>query len=200
MLSSIHPFGERSRNNSFRRTAGAHIAGSALGGLALGAIVGLIGWVLTTLLSPSEQVRLVIIACAAVLALLVEATSRERSLPTRTRQVNENWIQSYRGWVYGGGFGAELGFGVSTIISTSLIHLLVIAILVVGSFQEALLLGAVFGTARGATVLAGRKIDSAEHLRLFHQQLDSLRSRSRSGAVAALAVASAVGLAGLVFT
>ncbi|MFT7473447.1 MAG: hypothetical protein ACI81L_000362 [Verrucomicrobiales bacterium] len=199
MLSSIHPFGERSRNNSFRRTASAHIAGGALGGLTLGAVVGSLGWLVTTLLSPSNQVRTIIVMGAALIALALEATNRERSLPTRTRQVNENWIQSYRGWVYGSGFGAELGFGISTIITTSLVHLLVIAMLLVGSLPESLLLGAAFGTARSATVLAARKIDSPERLRLFHQQLHSLRSRSRSAAVAALALASAVGLAGLVF-
>ncbi len=198
MLSSIHPFGERSRNNSFASTAVAHVLGSVLGGAVLGMIAGAIGLAVTAFLSPSETVRTSIVLTAAVAALVLEATSRERLLPTRSRQVNENWIQSYRGWVYGGGFGAELGFGVSTIITTTLVHLMVVAMVFVGSFPLAVTIGATFGFVRGATVLAARNVDSPEGLRQFHQRLDGLRARSRSGAVASLAVASAVGVVGVV--
>ena len=127
MLSSIHPFGERSRNNSFVRTATAHVVGSAFGGLALGALGGTLGLAMTALFNPTDELRAIVVAISAVGALALEATSRERLLPTRTRQVDENWIQTYRGWVYGGGWGAELGFGVSTIITTSLVHLLVVS-------------------------------------------------------------------------
>lgn len=197
MLSSIHPFGERSRNNTFGRTAAAHMIGSALGGVALGSVIGALGVAITVLASPSDTLRVSVVLACALAALVLEATSRERLLPTRTRQVNENWIQSYRGWVYGGGFGAELGFGISTIITTTLVHLLVVSMLVVGSFPLALLLGLTFGAVRGATVLFTHNVDSPEGLRLFHQRLDSLRSRSRSGAVASLAFASAVGAAGV---
>lgn len=198
MLSSIHPFGERSRNNSFARTALAHVLGSVLGGTMLGVVAGLIGVAITAMVSPSETVRTVIVLIAALAALALEATSRERLLPTRTRQVNENWIQSYRGWVYGGGFGAELGFGISTIITTTLVHLMVVAMLLVGSFPLAIAIGTTFGFVRGATVLAARNVDSPEGLRHFHQRLDQLRTRSRNGAVASLVIASAVGAIGVV--
>ena len=30
-------------------------------------------------------------------------------LPSHTRQVNEAWLDEYRGWVYGGGFGWQIG-------------------------------------------------------------------------------------------
>lgn len=198
MLSSIHPFGERSRNNSFARTASAHVIGSVLGGAMLGVVAGAVGLVITAAIGPSDTVRSAIVLAAASAALVLEATSRERLLPTRTRQVDENWIQSYRGWVYGGGFGAELGFGISTIITTTLVHLMVVAMLLVGSFPLAVTIGAAFGLVRGATVLAARKVDSPERLRLFHQRLDGLRSQSRSGAVASLALATAVGVVGVV--
>ena len=197
MLSSIHPFGERSRNNTFGRTASAHMIGSALGGLALGAVAGALGAAVTAIAAPSGTVRIAIVLVAALAGLTLEATSNEQFLPTRTRQVNENWIQSYRGWIYGGGFGAELGFGISTIITTTLVHLLVVSMLLVGSFPLAVLLGLTFGSVRGATVLSARNVDSPERLRLFHQRLDSLRPLSRSGAVASLAVASAVGAVGV---
>lgn len=198
MLSSIHPFGERSRNNVFARTAGAHVIGSTLGGALLGLLTGALGWLVTSVLDPSTDVRTSVVLLAAVLALGFEATSRERLLPSRTRQVNENWIQNYRGWVYGGGFGAELGFGVSTIITTSLVHLLVVSMVLVGSLLGALALGIVFGFTRGVTILAAHNVDSPDALRVFHQRLDSLRARSRMGAVASLTVASIIGLTAMI--
>ena len=197
MLSSIHPFGERSRNNAFSQTAAAHVLGSILGGLALGLVAGGVGVVLLSVVSIPVEVRTGLIVAVAGVATILEATKRERLFPTRTRQVNENWIQNYRGWVYGGGFGAELGFGISTIITTTLIHVLVLAMVLLGNLGAALILGALFGAVRGATVLAAAGVDSPEQLRNFHQRLDQLRSRSRAGAVVSLATATAIGLAAI---
>lgn len=197
MLSSIHPFGERSRNNSFWSTAIAHVLGSTIGGAAFGLVFGTIGVAIGAVVDLSIDTRTALIVAASLFALVVEATGRERRLPSRTRQVNENWIQTYRGWVYGGGFGAELGFGISTIITTPLVHLLALTMVLVMSLPAALVLGSVFGAVRGATVLAAHRVDSPEALRRFHMQLDGLRSRSRSGAVASLALASIVGIVGV---
>jgi hypothetical protein len=194
MLSSIHPFGERSRNNTFRRTASAHVLGSLVGGSLLGLGAGVLGLLVELIFDVSATTRTIIILVFSIFALGIEATSRERLLPSRTRQVNENWIQTYRGWVYGGGFGAELGFGISTIITTPLIHLLVLAMVLSGSLSASVALGAVFGFVRGATVLTAYNVDSPEALRAFHQHLDALRARSRSGAVGSLALASIIGL------
>jgi len=193
MLSSIHPFGERSRNNSFWQTAAAHVVGSTLGGITLGAAAGVLGWATTLFWEADSIARPALLGSFAAAAALLEATGRERTLPTRTRQVNENWIQTYRGWVYGGGFGAELGFGISTIITTTLVHVMVVAMFLVGSIPLAMAIGAVFGLVRGATILTAWTVDSPDRLRALHRSLDHLRSRSRSGAVASLAVASAVG-------
>ena len=197
MLSSIHPFGERSRSNSFSHTALAHIVGSTLGGAALGALAGLVGVAVDAVLPPSVSTRSAIVLVATVAALAIEATRRQRLLPTRSRQVNENWIQSYRGWVYGVGWGAELGFGISTIITTALVHLLVVTMIFAGSFSVAVLLGSTFGLVRGATILSAIGVDSPERLRLLHQRLDALRSRSQSGVVLSLIVATAFGLGGV---
>ena len=66
-----------------------------------------------------------------------------------------------------------------------------------GNLGAALILGALFGAVRGATVLAAAGVDSPEQLRNFHQRLDQLRSRSRAGAVVSLATATAIGLAAI---
>ena len=196
MLSSIHPFGERSRNNRFINTAIAHVLGSTLGGLVLGVLSGFLGAAFLAVVPLDSTARIALVALAAAVATVLEATHRERVLPTRTRQVNENWIQNYRGWVYGGGWGAELGFGISTIITTTLIHLLVVSMILIGDPVTAGVLGALFGAIRGATVLAAARVDSADRLRAFHRTLDQLRDRSRAGAVVSLATATAVGVWG----
>lgn len=198
MLSSIHPFGERSRNNRFINTAIAHVLGSTSGGLVLGFLASLLGALLLVVVPIPSTIRIVLLVLAAAGATVLEATHRERLLPTRTRQVDENWIQQYRGWVYGGGFGAELGFGISTIITTTLIHLLVLTMVLLGDIVAGSVLGSLFGLVRGATVLTAARVDSAERLRAFHLRLDQLRSHSRKGAVASLAVATTVGALGLV--
>ena len=197
MLSSIHPFGERSRNNRFVSTAAAHIVGSTLGGAVLGLLASTIGALLLVAIPLPTTARVALVVAAAAGATALEATKRERLLPTRTRQVNENWIQNYRGWVYGGGWGAELGFGISTIITTTLIHLLVVTMVLLGDVVTGTLLGALFGALRGATVLAAARVDSPDRLRAFHGTLDRLRDRSRTVAVASLALATAVGALGL---
>lgn len=196
MLSSIHPFGERSRNNNFWLTAVAHVLGSAIGGVALGATIGVIAWS-TAFVWPADHVsRAVVLAAAAVFALIIEASGRERALPTRTRQVDENWIQTYRGWVYGGGFGVELGFGISTIITTTLVHLMLVAMVLTGSLSRSMVIGLTFGIVRGATVLMAWRVDSPERLRSFHRRLDGLRVRSRQGALVALGLTATLGTAG----
>lgn len=198
MLSSIHPFGERSRNNSFWLTATAHIVGSVIGGMVLGLAAGLVGWATTFVVDGDSTLRAAAFALFAFAATAIEATGNERSLPTRLHQVDENWIQMYRGWVYGGGFGIELGFGLSTIITTALVHVTVAAMVLVGSVPAALLIGAIFGLMRGLPLVGARHVDSPEALRSLHRQLDATQHRSRQLGVAALALSGLIGLAAVV--
>lgn len=197
MLSSIHPFGERSRNNSFGHTATAHIVGSTLGGVAFGVLGAVVGLGLSAVVDLSESFRSIIVIGATIAAFFFEATRNERLLPTRSRQVDENWIQTYRGWVYGGGWGAELGFGISTIITTALVHLLVITMIFSASPLTAVGLGALFGFTRGATVLGAIRVDTPERLRSLHRKLDEMADRSRSGVLGALVLSMMIGVAGV---
>lgn len=194
MLSSIHPFGERSRNNSFWTTVGAHVLGSVLGGALLGLILGGLGWLTTLVIDQESTLRPLIVVVAAVTAIAFEATGRERMLPSRLHQVNENWIQVYRGWVYGGGFGLELGFGLSTIITTSLVHVMVITMVAVGSLPAALAIGATFGLARGLTVTVARHVETPEELRKMFRAMAASQRRARFAGVAALVATGALGL------
>jgi hypothetical protein len=114
MLSSIHPLGERARHNRWGLTVGAFTVVSTMAGAVVGA--GL-GWVGSLLVGSIEEAALLL--GTAVLALTAGALDLVRVRPPGPeRQVNEAWIGHYRGWVYGGAFGAELGIGVVTFVVT----------------------------------------------------------------------------------
>ena len=122
MLGSITPLGERARGFRFWPTATAYVVASALarhgGRRARSGRSGRAGgrdalpW---TAGSPRSL-------ALAVLGLAVDLGSGGLRLPTVHRQVNEEWMVRYRGWVYGAGFGFQLGLGVVTIVTTSAIY------------------------------------------------------------------------------
>ncbi|MEZ5165247.1 MAG: hypothetical protein R2695_01700 [Acidimicrobiales bacterium] len=97
-----------------------------------------------------------IVAVVAVGAAALDLTGR--SLPGH-RQVDERWLTSYRGWVYGFGFGAQLGFGLVTVVNTALMAAVVVAGILV-SAPAALLLGALYGAVRAAGAVGGGRVRS----------------------------------------
>src|SRR4051794_8835869 len=149
MLSSITPLGERGRNNRWWLTVVAYIAGSAVGGATIGAVFGALG----TLLPRWPKAALGALAVAALLGLLAELGVGGLRLPTNHRQVNERWLDTYRGWVYGVGFGFQLGLGVATIVTSAATYLTIAAALLVHSVAGGLAIGATFGLGRALPVL-----------------------------------------------
>src|SRR4249919_1505358 len=86
------------------------------------------------------------VAGAAALGALLERSGR--AIPSWHRQVNEDWLTQYRGWVYGLGFGVQLGLGVVTIVTTAAVYLTWVAAFVSGSAAIGAAVGAAFGLAR----------------------------------------------------
>ena len=85
MLASITPLGERGRNATWAITVTAFIVGATLAGAALGALLGGLG----ALVVPSgfgTQARLVVLAAAVALAILLDAIPRRRSRPAPAGQ------------------------------------------------------------------------------------------------------------------
>ena len=109
---------------------------------------------------------------AGVLALIAGALDLGPFQPwTPRRQVNENWIGRYRGWVYGAGFGLQLGLGFAVfVMSWGYWAMLVIAI-VSGSAAFGALLGATFGLGRGLLLLLSRRSTTTERLHSFHRTM-----------------------------
>jgi hypothetical protein len=193
MLSSIHPLGEAGRGQRWWLTVTAHIAGSALGGALLAGALGVAGWLFARL-GVGWTARLALVVAVAAVAVLADGRGWPGWLWRPRRQVNEDWLTTYRGWVYGGGFGLQLGLGLVTIVTAATLYVLAAVAFAVAALGPALVLGLVFGAVRGASVLAGRGIDRPDRLVRFHRRL---QERARWGRVAAV-TADATVLAGVV--
>jgi hypothetical protein len=190
MLASITPLGERGRGRRWGITVGAHLVGAALSGGVIGALLGRVGAALVRALG--SEARLGALAIAAIAGVALDARVRGLRLPTRARQVNEEWMSRYRGWVYGFGFGIQLGSGVATIVSTSAVYVTLVAAALSGGPGAGAAIGATFGLVRGATLLAGIRIKRPEQLVRVDEILRRWNARSL---VATLAVQSAISAA-----
>lgn len=164
MLSSINPLGERARNQRFWVTAGWYLVGSLLGGVLVGMVGGTIGYLL-----PAGEWRLVAAIAAGLTGAVLEW--RGRRPPSVHRQVDESWLTRYRGWVYGLGFGLQLGIGVVTIVTTAAVYTTVAMTVLVDSILLGTLIGGAFGLARGVVILSARRAEDHEQLRSLMRDL-----------------------------
>jgi hypothetical protein len=122
-------------------------------------------------------------------------------VPYHRRQVNELWLDDYRPWVYGGGFGFQIGAGFATFIMTSALVVLVAMAALTGNPLMALALGTLFGFCRGLGVLPGARLTTPAQLADFHTRFDAKSAASRRLVIVAecfVAVAAAIAVGGLV--
>lgn len=191
MLTSITPLGERGRGHRFWLTRTWLFGGHIVGGLALGGVLAaasaLIG---VTVGRPGSTPALATIAGVTVVAVLGDLAGV--TVPGR-RQVDERWLTSYRGWVYGLGFGAQLGFGLVTVVNTLLLAV-VIASGAVLPPDQSLLLGGIYGLTRGIGASVNGWVRSVNDLHRLHRRLDQSERAVRMGSLGAVAFA-AVGAA-----
>lgn len=154
MLASINPLGERARNQQWGVTFGWYLVGSVAGGATVGALAGLVGADLHQLVQLALAVVAALVVVACVVALAVDVHVARLRPPSVRRQVNENWLGKYRGWVYGLGFGYQLGLGVVTVVTTTSVYLTIVLAFLSGSVWGGLTVGAAFGLARALPLLA----------------------------------------------
>ncbi len=174
MLTSISPLGERARGQRYGLTVAAHLVGGLLGGATTGGLLGGLG----LLLGLPAWVALPVLVAAALADL--------RGVRLGRRQVDEDWLGRYRGWVYGAGYGYQLGLAVVTVV-TSAATLAVLALLVLlASPALGAVVGATFGLVRGLPLLALRHADSPAALRAAAGRLDRLGLPASRGTVGAL--------------
>ena len=184
MLSSITPLGERSRGFSWKLTASAFAVGAVLVGAAGGALLGAVGS-----LVPDGSWRTWVALAALAAALLFDATALSQRLPSTRRQVNEDWMTRYRGWVYGLAFGAQLGAAVATVVTSAAIYAAMFGALVCGSAGGGLAIGTAFGLVRALSLLPARGATDTDGLLALHQRLVALAPAAGRVVVAAEVVA-----------
>jgi hypothetical protein len=174
MLSSITPIGERGRGHRFASTATWFVAGAVLGGLTLGVALYLLAAGVAALGAPSH-VLVVAAAVAAVLGAAVDLGLTGIRIPVLKRQVNEVWLDQFRSWVYGAGFGWQIGVGFTTYLMTAAVVLACALAALTASPWVALGVGVAFGAVRGLTVFLGARVTNPSLLLQAHRRLEHLR-------------------------
>jgi len=197
MLSTLTPLGERARGGRFATTAWWFVVGATLGGAALGAVGAGFG-ALMRLAAPGTGTAALDIAAAGALgaAGLADLALARRGPLGHGRQVNERWLDQFRPWVYGAGFGAQIGAGLATYVTTAGVYLVLLLGALAGSPPVALGLGVLFGLVRGLAVLSGRAVVTPEALRRLHARFDALDAPSRRAMVVVELAAAPLALAG----
>jgi len=183
MLASINPLGERARNTRWGRTVAWYLAGSTAGGLAIGAVAGGLGAALRAVTSPSSTVLGGLAVAVGAVGLALDLHVGGLTPPTVHRQVNQDWLARYRGWVYGGGFGFQLGLGVVTVVTTSTIYVALALGLLAGSLTSGLAIGGVFGLVRALPILAVGHVEDPAQLR---DMVGRVQGWSRAASLAVL--------------
>ena len=178
MLSTITPIGEGGRGHRYGSTAAWYVAGAVLGGLCLGVAMG----AAARFVGDRDGIaRAGIVLVAAIVALASDGRVVGFALPIHRRQVNERWLDHYRSWVYGLGFGWQVGTGVATYITTAATYLLVVVGVVAVSPASAVLAGTTFGFVRGIAVFLTRDVRTSAALHRLHRRVQQLEPRSRHG-------------------
>lgn len=180
MLASITPLGERGRRSHWGVTVVAFVAGATVAGAGAGALLGALGSV-----ALPAQSTLAVLAVAIVIAVVLDLLPG--GIPGPRRQVDERWLDRYRGWVYGAGYGAQLGLGVTTIVSSAATYVALLAAFLTASTGSGALILGCYGAVRGLTPLAAARVRSQRQLLDFHRAVARWRAPVRWGVVAAQA-------------
>lgn len=191
MLSSIHPLGERARHNRWWLTVTAFTVGAVVSGAGLGLLLGAMGSFLPEV---ATTTLLVATALLALTAGILDIAGVEA--PGPRRQVNENWIGSFRGWVYGGGFGLELGLGLFTYVVTWGVYAMMASAVLTTSPVLGAVVGAAFGLGRSATLWLAVVVDRPSRLTSFNRRLAEAGPLVRRGSAIGFTLLGVVAMTG----
>ena len=194
MLSSISPLGERARSSRWWVTTAAYLLGSAAGGLALGVLASLLGALVPEGVRSSPW-TLSLLAVLLLVGLAFDSQRSRLALPSWQRQVDEQWLTRYRGWVYGVGFGAQLGFGLVTIITSATTYAVVLLAALGGDLRVGLAIGVTFGVVRALPSLLMAGVTDRAGLHTVFGRVERWAISARIVARVALGVAATALLA-----
>lgn len=194
MLSSIHPLGERARSNRWSVTVVAFAIGAVTAGALLGWLAARLGSMVFGVPPPRWWMALAVGLAGTADLFGIRA-------PGPHRQVNERWIGTFRGWVYGFGFGAQLGIGFSTLVVTWALPALVMTLAMIGDAGVGVAVGALFGLGRTIPLLANGWVDRPSRLDRFHRRMAALARPAHLGiGFGLIALAGLMTIAGLTGT
>jgi hypothetical protein len=191
MLSSITPVAEAGRGHRFGSTATFFMIGALLGGAVVGAACAALAAGLAVV-DPPVGPRLALIALGALAGALVDAGFTPWRTPFLRRQVNEDWLSTYRPWFYGGGFGFQIGTGVMTYVMSTAVPLTLAVAVLTASPWRALVVCIAFAAVRGSAIFLTVRCRSFADLQAFHRRFERWREPVRRLAIASLGLASAV--------
>jgi hypothetical protein len=194
MLGSITPLGERGRGSTWWPTVVAYVVGSLIAGAFLGGVLGWLGGSVAGDASPGA--RLVVLGATIAIGLALDLGVFGSRLPTVHRQVDEAWRTRYRGWVWGAGYGVELGVGVVTIVTTSTVYATWASATLSGGALAGAAIGAAFGLSRALPVFSVARVRRPDQVLRIEAVLTRLAGPARRATFAAglvLASASIVG-------
>ena len=179
MLGSISPVGEASRRQRWWLTATAYTVASVIGGGVVGLLLGAVGAGLSSVVALSLTTRLVLLAAGAAAGALLDSKVLPWPLPTWHRQVDERWLTTYRGWVYGAGFGFQLGAGVATIVTSAATYATLAAAFLSASWHGGLVVGLAFGAVRSVPLLLTGRLRSPAALHRVTRRVEQAEPLAR---------------------
>jgi len=135
----------------------------------LGALTALLA-VGVAAIGPTTATAVALGAGGALVAASLDLGAFGLAPPYLRRQVNEIWLSTSRGWLYGVGFGWQIGVSVTTYIMTAAVFLTIALV----AFAIAIAIATLFGCIRGLGVLLARSIDSPAELAAFHRRFHDL--------------------------
>jgi cytochrome c biogenesis protein CcdA len=191
MLSSLTPLGERGRHAHWTITVTAFLIGALAVAGMLGAALGAAGQLLVS--GVSESPRLALVGVGLVLGAVVDLGPRP--VPGPRRQVDERWLDRYRGWVYGVGYGAQLGAGLATVVTSAATYVALMAAFLTADPGRGALVVGVYGVIRGLTPLATATVTTPDRLLAFHMRLQRARRGVALLATVLLALAAVPAMA-----
>ncbi len=194
MLGSISPVGEASRQQRWWLTATAYTVASITGGALIGLVLGSAGAAVAAVVRLDLPVRLIALGAVAVAGALVDARAVPWGLPTWHRQVDERWLTTYRGWIYGAGFGFQLGTGIATIVTSAATYATLAAAFLSTSAQGGLVVGTAFGAVRSVPLLLAGRLRTPGALHRTTQRVEAAEPLVRRVAVVGQAMVAALAL------
>ena len=184
MLSSITPLSEKGRGNRYWASVTWFILGAILGGATLGALAAL-GALIVSATGISATPSAAAVLVAALITVASDLGVGGFRLPANPRQVERTWLDRYRSWIYGLGFGWQLGVGVATYVMSSSIYLMVVTAAATGEPLLAMGIVTLFGLLRGLAVLPAFRVNTPADLTALHRRIERFRPTSRAVAVIA---------------